>query len=83
MLNKDNNITVGRKKKRQLLTMFHNYITDKRRGISWSYEDVCVLNGYISYVKMIEPKALSGILKYVNEKEKVSVQDLIKDDLRR
>lgn len=82
MLNKDNNITVGRKKKRQLLTMFHNYVTDKRRGISWSYEDVCVLNGYVSYIKMIEPNALRGILKYVNEKEKVSVQDLIKADLR-
>lgn len=82
MLNQDNNITVGRKKKRQLLTMFHNYIFDKRKGISWPYEDVCVLNGYISYFNMVEPKTTKEIISYVNKKENVDVETLIKLDLR-
>lgn len=82
MLNKDNEITVGHKKKRQLQSMMYNYITDKRNGVEWSREDLMVMQGLHSYYRMVEEKTIDGIVKHINEKMGVDVLRLIKDDLR-
>lgn len=82
MLNKDNEITVGHKKKRQFQSMLYNYITDKRKGISWPREDIQTMQGLHSYYRMVEPETINAIVKHTNEKMETDVLRLIKDDLR-
>ena len=82
MLNKDNEITVGHKKKRQFQSMLYNYITDKRKGISWPREDIQTMQGLYSYYRMVEPETIDAIVKHTNEKMETDVLRLIKDDLR-
>lgn len=82
MLNKDNEITVGHKKKRQFQSMLYNYITDKRNGVQWSREDIQVMQGLHSYYHMVEENAIDAIIKHINGKMNVDVLLLIKEDLR-
>lgn len=82
MLNKDNEITVGHKKKRQFQSMLYNYITDKRKGISWPREDIQTMQGLHSYYRMVEPETIDAIVKHTNERMETDVLRLIKDDLR-
>lgn len=82
MLNKDNEITVGHKKKHQFQSMLYNYITDKRKGISWPREDIQTMQGLHSYYRMVEPETIDAIVKHTNEKMETDVLRLIKDDLR-
>lgn len=82
MLNKDNEITVGHKKKRRFQSMLYNYITDKRKGISWPREDIQTMQGLHSYYRMVEPETIDAIVKHTNEKMETDVLRLIKDDLR-
>lgn len=82
MLNKDNEITVGHKKKRQFQSMLYNYITDKRKGISWPREDIQTMQGLHSYYRMVEPETIDAIVKHTNEKMETDVLRLIKYDLR-
>lgn len=82
MLNKDNEITVGYKKKRQFQSMLYNYITDKKNGVAWNREDLMVMQGLHSYYRMVEERAIDAIVQHINEKMNVDVIRLIKDDLR-
>lgn len=82
MLNKDNEITVGNKKKRQFQSMLYNYITDKKNGVEWSRDDIQVMQGLHSYYRMVEQKTIDAIIGHINEKMNVDVLRLIKDDLR-
>lgn len=82
MLNKDNEITVGHKKKRQFQSMLYNYITDKNKGVGWSRDDVMVMQGLYSYYYMVEPKTISGMVQHINDKMNTDVLQLIKQDLR-
>ena len=82
MLNKDNEITVGHKKKRQFQSMLYNYITDKRKGISWPREVIQNMQGFPSYYRMVEPETIDAIVKHTNEKMETDILRLIKDDLR-
>ena len=82
MLNKDNEITVGHKKKRQFQSMLHNYLMNKRNGIEWDKHDVQVLDGYRSYYHMIEPAAIASIIEHISTKMGMNAIQLIKEDLR-
>lgn len=82
MLNKDNEITVGYKKKRQLQSMMYNYINDKRNGVAWPREDIMAMQGLHSYYRMVEPDAIDAIVQHMNEKLGVDVIRTIKEDLR-
>ena len=82
MLNKDNEITIGHKKKRQFQSMLYNYITDRKNGVQWQREDVQVMHGLHSYYRMVEEKPIDAIVKHINEKMGVDVIQMMKDDLR-
>ena len=82
MLNKDNEITVGHKKKRQFQSMLYNYITDKRDGVEWDREDVQVMHGLYSYYRMVEGSTIDAIVKHVDEKMNADVIRMMKNDLR-
>lgn len=82
MLNKDNEITVGHKKKRQFQAMLASYIMDKKNGKDWDKSDVQTMEGYRNYYRMIEGDTIDRMVAHIGEKFGVDVVQLIKDDLR-
>lgn len=82
MLNKDNQITVGYKKKRQFQAMLTSYVLDTKNGISWDKNDVQVMEGYRNYYHMVEGEAIDRIVEHIGEKYGVNIVKMIKDDLR-
>lgn len=82
MLTKDNEITVGHKKKRQFQAMLASYIMDTRNGISWDKSDIQTMEGYRNYYRMVEGDTIDKIVAHISEKFGVDVVKMIKDDLR-
>lgn len=82
MLNKDNEITVGHKKKRQFQAMLASYIMDKKNGKDWDKSDVQTMEGYRNYYRMIEGDTIDKMIAHIGEKFGVDVVQSIKDDLR-
>lgn len=82
MLNKDNKITVGYKKKKQFQSMLYNYVSDKSKGINWNAEDLMTLQGLHSYYRMVEREAIDEIVNHFNSKLGVDVLKMIKEDLK-
>lgn len=82
MLNKDNQITVGHKKKRIFQSMLHNYIQDKKAGKPWSKEDIQVMHGQYSYYRMVEGETIDAIIGHINTKMGVDVVAMMRDDMK-
>lgn len=82
MLNKDNQITIGYKKKKIFHAMISNYVNDKMHGVDWDKSDVMTLEGYRNYYRMVEGEAIDLLVKHIGEKYGVDVVKMIKDDLR-
>ena len=82
MLNKDNEITVGHKKKRQFQAMLASYVMDKKNGKQWDKSDVQTLDGYRNYYRMIEGETIDKMVAHVGDKFGVDIIQLIKNDLR-
>lgn len=82
MLNKDNNITIGYRKKKIFKATCYKYINDKKNGINWSIEDVQSFNGSISYYKMVEPDYINYVIEKYNRELNVDLEYLIKEDLK-
>ena len=82
MLNKDNQITVGYKKKRQFQAMLASYVMDRRNGTPWDKTDIRVMEGYRNYYRMIEKETIDAMVKHVGDKFGVDIVALIKTDLK-
>lgn len=82
MLNRDNQITVGSKKKRQFQAMLSNYVLDRQNGNPWALEDIQVLEGLRNYYRMVEGETIDRIVAHVGDKYRVDIVKLIKEDLR-
>lgn len=82
MLNKDNQITIGRAKKRRFEAMLYAYAKDKKSGNNWSLEEVQHFSGLISYYKMVEGDAIIRIVRHVSEKQHVNILEQLKLDLK-
>lgn len=82
MLNKDNQITVGAKKKRQFQAMLSSYVLDRQNGNPWSLEDIQILDGYRNYYRMVEGETIDRIVAHVGAKYNVDILKFIKEDLR-
>lgn len=82
MLNKDNKITVGHKKKRALIAMLHNYVKDKMNGITWELNDLQVMEGYRSYCSMVEKESIDNAVNKLSKKFNIDVVAMIKADIR-
>ena len=81
MLNKDNEITVGHKRKKELQNMLFSYAMDKKNGKSWDLHDVQVMDGLRSYYKMVEGEAIDRIVAHVSGKTGVDIPAEIRNDL--
>ena len=81
MLNADNEITVGHKRKRQLKAAINSYIMDGKHGHMWGIEDLQVLLGQINYCMMVEEETIKGIIRKFNKKYDVDVLTKIRGDI--
>ena len=82
MLNKDNKITVGHKKKKEFQAMLCSFALDHINGKPWEIEDVQTLEGFRNYYYNIEGDSINGIVKHIGDKFGVDIQEMIKDRLR-
>lgn len=81
MLNKDNQITIGYKKKKQFKAMLDNYVRVKQSGGSWDAHDVQVLRGLISYYRMVEHDYIDYVISTYSAKNGLDIMGSIKADL--
>lgn len=81
MLNKDNEITVGHKVKKQFRAMIHSYVMDKKNNKSWEVNDVQTLAGLLSYYKMIEEEYFTKLIEGLSVKYSYDITASIKADL--
>ena len=82
MLNKDNQMTVGHKKKKQFQTMLASYIMDSKNGKPWEKNDIQVMEGYRNYYRMVEGETIDRIIEHINQKFGINVVQMIADDLK-
>jgi len=81
MLNKENQITIGHKRKKEFKAMLDNYMRDRKSGTGWDYHDIQVLSGLISYYRMVEKEYINYLLRQYSDKHGADVEKCIKADL--
>lgn len=82
MLNKDNEITVGHKRKAQFQSMLHNFIVALNAGNPWPVPEIQYVLGVYSYISGVEPEAAARIVSFVNAKHgDIDVLKLMKANL--
>lgn len=64
-LNQDNNITIGRKRKREIRWQFHSFFNNREQ---WNSEDIMSFLGVLNYFQNVEPEVYELTMKYYDEK---------------
>jgi hypothetical protein len=82
MLNAENEITIGHKRKKEFKAMLDNYIRSRKSGNGWDRHDIQVLGGLISYYKMVEKDYINYLIQQCGEKHQCVIHDCIIADLR-
>lgn len=82
ILNKDNDITIGHKNKKQFRAMCCSFIGDCARNNPWPLEDVQHLAGLLSYYDNIEPQYFSSLISKINEKNHVDFRKMLRSALK-
>lgn len=78
MLNKDNQITIGHRKKKLFKATLFQFMTDYVNEQPWNLNDTQILNGQISYYKMVEKDNIENIIKHYSQKFNMDVMKTIK-----
>jgi hypothetical protein len=81
MLNNENQITIGHKRKKEFKAMLDNYMRDRTSDNRWSLNDIQVLSGLISYYRMVEKEYIDYVIQKCGEKHSSDVRNCIKTDL--
>ena len=81
MLNGNNEITIGHKRKKQFKAMLDNYLRGRASGNNWERHDIQVLGGLISYYRMVEKEYIDYLLDQYGKKHGVDIRKCIKTDL--
>jgi hypothetical protein len=81
MLNKDNQITIGYKKKKEFKAMLHQFMMDAQSGMMWGVDDVQHLLGLLSYYRMVEGEAIDKIVSHYSEKFNRNIEEVAKSIL--
>ena len=82
MCNKDNNITIGYRKKQHLKTIINNYMKDRDMDLIWGLEDLYWLQGQLSWLHNVEPEYYTGFKRYLNDKYGKDVPTCIIQDIK-
>ena len=81
MLNNDNQITIGHKRKKEFKAMLDNYMRDRQTEARWNHHDIQVLRGLMSYYIMVEKDYINYVVRKCGEKHHADVRKCIKMDL--
>lgn len=81
MLNANNEITVGYKKKKQFQAMVSQFIMDTKNGRPWDKNDIQVMQGLYAYYRSVEGETIDKIVTHLGEKFGVDVLAMIKKEL--
>ena len=81
MLNNENQITIGHKRKKEFKAMLDNYMRDRLSTARWSQHDIQVLSGLMSYYRMVEKDYIDHIIRKCGDKHHADVRKCIKADL--
>ena len=79
MYNKDNTLTIGHKKKRQIKDNIYYFI---KYSDNFTLEDCQWLQGNISWLKSVEPEYTTGLLKYYQDKFHIDVWNILLDKIK-
>ena len=79
MLNRNNDITIGYKNKREFRATIFNYIKDSQAGISYSVDEVYAILGKLSYYMSVEKDWVTNIINAYNKKFSFDVVQHMKD----
>jgi len=81
MLNKENQITIGHKRKKEFKAMLDNYMRDRQTDNKWPLADIQVLSGLISYYRMVEREYIDHLLRQYSGKHGADIRRCMKEDL--
>ena len=81
MLNKDNVITLGHQKKKELRAHIYNYLVDRANGIPTSVQELMELQGMISYFDMVEHPWIDAVIKHYNKALNTDLMVCLKSDI--
>lgn len=78
MLNKDNNITVGHKRKQQIKAGVYNMLRDFSNGVRWDYAQITALLGNVAYMRSIEAEYTDYMIKRIETQLHLNFQATVK-----
>lgn len=81
MVNKDNDITIGHKRKKSLRNSLCSFCLHPNDGV-WELADLHTLRGNLSYLKMVEPAYYQELITRLNSKYSVDIDELFKGRFR-
>lgn len=82
MINKDNQITIGYKKKRNFEAMLFNYAKDRKSGTYWPLEQLQYALGLMSYYRMVNKESIDGVIIRYSQKFGFDIEATMKKDLK-
>lgn len=82
MLNKDNEITVGYRRKKILKATLFSFMMSELKGERWELGQIQELLGNVNYCRQIEPEKTDDILNRMSDKFNQSVMETIKAAIR-
>lgn len=82
MINKDNQITIGYKKKRNFEAMLFNYAKDRKSGTCWPLEQLQYALGLMSYYRMVNRDSIDGVITRYSQKFGFDIEATMKKDLK-
>ena len=81
ILNAQNEITIGHKKKDAFRGMLSDYIRSKQNMENWSMHEIQTMKGLLSYYISIEPDFWKRTLDRMNRKYHCNIIDMMNADL--
>lgn len=78
MLNKDNNITIGYRNKKELKNEIYRFLVSASLGEHWSVEHVQSLVGNVAHFKYVEPEYAQYVIRRQERKAGISWQEAVK-----
>lgn len=82
MCNKNNELTVGYRRKHKIKTVIHSYVTSRDTGNAFNLEDLQWLLGELSWIRNVEPNYFDGLNNYLYNKYGFNVVDTIIQDIK-
>lgn len=82
MYNKDQQITLGKKRKDALRASICDYVRARGTDLAWSYSELKSLDGNISYFRSIEPQYTQALLAHYQKKLGVPILETLRADIK-